>query len=231
MKLYLLLFLFVFYNLVGAQSIPSYQGKVPIIDNVQDYISATKKDQNQSLLNLKEIIPKLKLDIRYAGRNNFMHAKMYSSATAYLVRPAAMALKKISDALNKKGIGLIIYDAYRPYSVTVKFYKLVHDSDFVASPRFGSKHNKGCAVDLGLYDLASGKTLEMPTDFDSFSKEAASNYSNLPEIEIKNRELLSEIMQEYGFHPLKTEWWHFDYNNPTPFPPLDISFENLKKIH
>jgi len=211
-----------------AQSIPPYQGKEPILKDLSLYRKLIQKDSDQALVNLKTFIPGLKLDIRYATRNNFMNAKMYKEARAYLRRPAAIALKRASEQLAPKGLGFIIYDAYRPYSITVKFYALVHDSDFVASPRYGSKHNRGCAIDLGLYSLKTGKILEMPTGFDSFSKKAASAYDSLPPIEIRDRAILSDILVKNGFHPIKTEWWHFDFNDWKSFPPVDISFEELE---
>jgi D-alanyl-D-alanine dipeptidase len=209
---------------------PPYSGKSPLIREVSIYRKQIIKDSNQALINLEGFIPHLKLDIRYATKNNFMHARMYSLAKAYLRKPAALALRKVNQALNARGIGIIVYDAYRPYSITVKFYQKVGDSDFVASPRNGSKHNRGCALDMGLYYLKTGIPLEMPTAFDSFSKEAAADFKNLPPKALEDRTLLARYMVQNDFHTIPTEWWHFDFKDWPRYNILDISFEQLKLI-
>lgn len=214
----------------GAFLAPAYAGKSPLVNELSAYKQLCQIDTNQSLIDLEGYIPHLKLDIKYATRDNFMHAKMYNSKKAYLRLPAAEALKKISLELEKKGIGILVYDAYRPYSITVKFYEMVGDSNFVASPRSGSRHNRGCAVDLSLYDLKTGEPLEMPTPFDSFTKEASANYPNLPIKALQDRSLLAGIMTKFNFHIFGNEWWHFDYKDWAKYPVLDISFEKLKQL-
>ena len=185
---------------------------------------------DNKLVEIKKYIPGIVLDIRYATTNNFTHHRMYQQAGAFARLPVVLALKKVEDELKKQGLGLKIYDAYRPYSVTVAFYKLTPDSNFVADPRKGSKHNRGCAIDLSIINLNTGKELDMPTGFDSFSKKAASNYPNLPKQEIVNRELLKTIMQQYGFRAIPTEWWHFDFIGWQNYSLLDISFQQINKI-
>ena len=237
MKPFLIIFSLLF-GVIGANAqksghflAPPYSGRTPLVQDPMVYKNLIRKDSNQALINLEGYIPHIKLDIRYATRNNFMHARMYPLAKAYLRKPAAMALKKVSQDLEKMGIGLLIYDAYRPYAITIKFYEMVGDSNFVASPRTGSRHNRGCAIDLGLYDLKTGTPLEMPTSFDSFTKQASANYPDLPPLALKDRALLAEIMTRYDFHVMGTEWWHFDYKDWAKYPVLDISFEKLKQIH
>ncbi len=229
MKKYLFwAFFLLFQASLRAQEVPTYQGKSSLIHSIKDYMAEKQKDSDNGLVNLVAFISPLHVDIRYAGTNNFMHKKMYPLAEAFLRRPAAEALKKVALALNEQGIGLLIYDAYRPYSITVKFYKTVHDSNFVASPRNGSKHNRGCAVDVGLYSLKTGKPLLMPTDFDSFLPKAASNYPNLSQEALSNRALLASTMVKFGFETIKTEWWHFDFKGWKSFSLLDISFQDLE---
>jgi len=223
------IFLFLAFR-AGAQVVPAYQGKSPLVHDKKVYLNQISLDSNQTLVNLDGYIPHVRLDIRYATNNNFMHARMYPEARAFLRLPAARALKNIAMELSAEGIGLVIYDAYRPYSITVQFYKKVMDSAFVASPRNGSKHNRGCAVDLGLYSLKTGEILEMPTGFDSFSKEAAAHYSGASPRALKDRELLANTMEKYGFETIATEWWHFDYKAWRLYPVMDISFSELHKI-
>jgi D-alanyl-D-alanine dipeptidase len=153
---------------------------------------------------------------------------IYKSPKAYLRRPVAEALFKIEKELNSKGLGLKVYDAYRPYSATLKFYEVFPDTSFVASPRKGSRHNRGCAVDVTIIDLKTGKELEMPTSFDDFTEKASQSYMKLPENAIKNRKLLSEIMTKYGFVKYEPEWWHYDFKGWENFGLMDIPFEELR---
>ena len=149
------------------------------------------------------------LDIRYATTNNFTGQKVYDSASCLL---RASTARKLSDAqreLEQSGLGLKVYDCYRPMAVQHKFWKLVPDERYVANPAKGSRHNRGAAVDLTLVDR-SGQELPMPTPFDDFTDKAHRNYAQLPFEALKNRALLEQIMTRHGFVGLPTEWWHFD---------------------
>lgn len=191
------------------------------------YRAEVKTNPDKKLVEIKKIIPQIQLDIRYATTNNFTHHKMYNQARAFARMPVVTALKGVEDELRTKGLGLKIYDAYRPYAVTAHFYEVTPDTNFLADPRKGSKHNRGCAIDLSLINLKTGKELDMPTGFDSFSKKAAANYPDLPKAEIANRELLKSVMQKHGFHVIGTEWWHYDYNGWQNYELLDVPFEDL----
>ncbi len=197
------------------------------VEKLKQYQADVKRNPNAKLVEIKRYIPGILLDIRYATSNNFMHRPMYQSAGAFARRPVVMALKDVEADLKTRGLGLKIYDAYRPYNVTVKFYQMTPDTNFVADPRKGSKHNRGCAIDLSLIDLKTGKELDMPTGFDSFSKAAAANYQGLPKSKIANRELLKKVMQAHGFKVIATEWWHYDFNGWQQYPLLDIPFNKL----
>jgi D-alanyl-D-alanine dipeptidase len=194
---------------------------------LKTYLRQIRSQPNTRLVEIKKFIPGIALDIRYATTNNFMHRQMYSQARAFARLPAVLALKQVESDLKKRGLGLKIYDAYRPYDVTVKFYETARDTNFVADPHKGSKHNRGCAIDLTLIDLKTGKELDMPTGFDSFSKKAAANYPGLPKSEFNNRELLKKVMQAHGFTVYRTEWWHYDFNGWTNYPLLDIPFSEI----
>jgi len=192
------------------------------------YALQIKARPDTRLVEIKKYIPEIALDIRYATTNNFTHHRMYAQAKAFARLPIVLALKQVEADLKTKGLGLKIYDAYRPYSITVKFYEVTPDTNFVADPRKGSKHNRGCAIDLSLIDLKTGKELDMPTGFDSFSRKAAAAYPNLPPQEIANRELLKSAMEAHGFKVISTEWWHFDFTGWAQYPLLDIPFADIR---
>lgn len=194
---------------------------------VKGYLRQIQFEPNSRLAEIKRYVPGIRLDIRYATTNNFMHRQMYAQARAFARLPVVMALKEVEADLKNRGLGLKIYDAYRPYAVTVKFYEMAHDTNFVADPHKGSKHNRGCAIDLTLVDLKTGKELDMPTGFDSFSKKAAADYPGLPRREYANRELLKSVMQAHGFQVYRTEWWHYDFNGWMNYPLLDIPFSEI----
>ena len=120
-----------------------------------------------------------------------------------------------------------IFDAYRPYTVTRKFFEIASDKNFVANPKDGSRHNRGCAIDLTLINLKTGKELAMPTPYDSFAPEAASDFNDLPMDVIKNRDLLRTVMEKNNFRVLNNEWWHFDFIGWRNFELMDIPFEDL----
>jgi len=133
----------------------------------KQYTADIKKHPETKLVEINKYIPGIALDIRYATTNNFTHKVMYPQARAFARLPVVMALKQVQDELKTQGLALKIYDAYRPYAITVKFYETARDTNFVADPRKGSKHNRGCAIDLSVIDLKTGKELDMPTGFDA----------------------------------------------------------------
>ncbi|MBP6978419.1 MAG: M15 family metallopeptidase [Lentimicrobiaceae bacterium] len=205
------------YGLDIVSDIPSYHGQVAL-------------DSSNAMVNVATLIPGVVLDIRYATKNNFTHKRLYESPEAFVRKPVGEALVKIQKELNAKGLGLKIYDAYRPYGVTLKFYEVYPDTVFVAQPWKGSRHNRGCAVDVSLVDLRSGKELEMPTKFDDFTEKASQSYMALPAQVLLNKQTLKDVMVKYGFIPLQDEWWHYDFHGWEKFDLLDISFRELKKI-
>lgn len=207
--------------------IKSYEHELGVISNPRMYHQLAKDFPQKQLIDLEEVIPGAIIDIRYATKNNFTHKKIYPEAKAYLREPAAKALKNVQEALNKTGLGLKVFDAYRPYSATLKFYEIYPDTNFVAAPWHGSRHNRGCAVDVTLVDLKTGEELPMPTPFDDFTEKAGYDYTDLPDTVIKNREILREYMNRFGFDHYKYEWWHFDYHDWKHFELLNIPFDEL----
>lgn len=167
------------------------------------------------LVQLAELDSSIRLEIRYASRNDFLHTPVYRQAKAFLQRPAAEALLRVQQDLRQEGFGLLIYDAYRPWYVTKIFWDAVPDADhiFVADPKEGSRHNRGCAVDLTLYDLRTGKTVEMTGGYDEMSARSFSAYAGGTSRQRGYRDLLRQKMEQGGFAVLPAEWWHFDYKD------------------
>lgn len=203
----------------------------PVTDQWKVYRDQALHDSSKKMVELKSMVPGIVYDLRYAGTNNFMRRRMYPAGTntTFLRLPAARALQKVQLALNEKGLGLKIFDAYRPYSVTVMFWELVKDERYVANPSKGSGHNRGIAVDLTIIDSRTGKELDMGTGFDNFTDTAHSTYTALPEQILENRRLLRTTMEKYGFKVLDTEWWHFYLPNANHYEILDIDFKKMKR--
>jgi D-alanyl-D-alanine dipeptidase len=195
-----------------------------------EYKASMKSDPEKELVELKKIIPGIALDIRYATKNNFTGAEVYRHAKAYARKPVAEALKKAQADFRKLGNGIKIYDAYRPYSATIKFFEIMKgDTTYVASPYKGSKHNRGCALDMTLIDLKTKEELKMPTAYDSPVKESWPSTAVDDPVIRKNREILISVMERNGFHVYEAEWWHFDFIGWEKFEVMDIDFEELEK--
>jgi D-alanyl-D-alanine dipeptidase len=205
---------------------------VQYLASEQSYHQALKRDSNKKMLELKQLIPSLLYDLRYATTNNFVKQAVYPTQTnhTFLRLPAAMALQKVQTDLNQKGLGLKIFDAYRPYSVTVKFWELIKDERYVANPSKGSGHNRGLAVDLSIIDLKTGVELDMGTEFDNFTDTAHHNFKQLSPTVLQNRILLKELMLKHGFKLLETEWWHYYWPNDRAYEVLDLDFKKLHKF-
>lgn len=183
------------------------------------------------MVELKTVIPNIVYDLRYASYNNFMQHPMYKLGTsvAYMRKEAAKALQQAQEELNKEGLGFKIFDAYRPWSVSKKFWDLVQDERYVANPARGSNHNRGIAVDLTIISLQTGKELDMGTGFDHFSDTAHHSFTQLPEPVLQNRHLLKTVMERNGFTSYNEEWWHYSFTTSVLFEVLDIPFKRLRK--
>ncbi len=181
------------------------------------------------LVDLATLDPRIKLDVRYATGDDFLGVPVYTSARAFLQRPAAEALKRAQEKLGEKGLGLLIHDGYRPWYVTKIFREATPPKyhDFVADPAKGSRHNRGCAVDLALYHLDSGKPVDMPTGYDEFSRCAFADYPGVTRTQAANRAALRGALEAEGFLHLPEEWWHFDYKDWKQYPIQNVRFEDL----
>ena len=182
-----------------------------------------------NLLELVKLDPTIKLDIRYATSNNFLGTPVYTQARAFLQRPAAEALLRAHRELNAQGYGLIIHDGYRPWYVTKIFWDATPADKkiFVADPAEGSRHNRGCAVDLSLYDLKTGDEVKMPSGYDEMSNRSFADYVGGTADERARRALLRQAMEKQGFTVYPQEWWHFDYKDWKQYPILNVKFEDL----
>ena len=181
------------------------------------------------LVSIPSLDSTIQLDIRYATSDNFLGTPFYQTPQAFLQRPAAEALVSANQFLASQGYGLVVYDGYRPWRVTKMFWDATPDSLrlFVADPSRGSRHNRGCAVDLGLYDLASGSIVEMPSGYDEFTARAYPDYPGGTALSRYHRELLRDAMEEAGFTVYEAEWWHFDYKDWRAYPIINETFEDL----
>jgi D-alanyl-D-alanine dipeptidase len=202
-----------------------------VTHRVDDYKKQVKKDSLKKMVEIKTMVPGIVYDLRYAGTNNFLKRLMYPPGTniTFLRLSAIRALQKVQAELREKGLGLKIFDAYRPYSVTVTFWELVQDERYVANPSKGSGHNRGIAVDLTIITLKTGKELDMGTGFDNFTDTAHHAFTKLPEAVLQNRLLLKSTMEKYGFIALDTEWWHYFLPGGSKYEILDIDFRKLQQ--
>jgi zinc D-Ala-D-Ala dipeptidase len=191
----------------------------------------TGEFRKADLVELVKLDPTIKLDIHYASSNNFLDTPVYTQARAFLQRPAAEAVARVNKKLHAQGYGLLIFDGYRPWYVTKIFWDATppEDHEYVADPSQGSRHNRGCAVDLTVYDLKSGKPLDMPSSYDDFTVRAHPDYTGGTEQQRANRELLRAAMEAEGFAVYLTEWWHFDYKDWRQYGIQNTAFEDLNR--
>jgi D-alanyl-D-alanine dipeptidase len=232
--------------LIGAGSLPrqrlgAAEGSVfrirpvrPVAELIREARAATPPVESgvfrtSELTELVGLDSTIRLDIRYAGSNNFLGTRVYSSARAFLQRPAAEALVRAHRRLRGLGYGLLVHDGYRPWYVTRVFWDATPPSqhEFVADPAQGSRHNRGAAVDLTLYDLRTGRPVEMPGSYDEFSRRSFPDYPGGTSRQRWLRELLRNAMEAEGFRVFSSEWWHFDYQDWRLYPLGNATFEEL----
>lgn len=183
-------------------------------------------ERETGLVRIDAIDDTIIIDLRYATENNFTGQKLYPVAVGLLQRGTAEKLKNANDRFKQDGYRIKVWDAYRPLDIQKKFWELVPDRRYVADPRYGSKHNRGAAVDITLVD-EDGNEVAMPTGFDHFSEQAWRIYrGNPPEVQ-RNMEYLGRVMEENGFIPNSTEWWHFDDSQWQSYPVLNIGLEEF----
>lgn len=210
----------------------------PVSELVTEALAAqppaeTGQFRETDMVELVVMEPRIKLDIRYAGSRNFLGTPLYSQARAFMQRPAAEALIRAHKALARKGYGILVHDAYRPWYVTKVFWDAtpVDKHGFVADPARGSRHNRGCAVDLTLFDVKTGKAVEMPSMYDEMTERAYPSYSGGSAGQRALRDLLRRSMEAEGFKVNSEEWWHFDYRDWKLYRIQNKRFEDLSPAH
>jgi zinc D-Ala-D-Ala dipeptidase len=182
--------------------------------------------RQERLVDIRRLVPKIRLDIRYATTNNFTQTQLYRQPRCVLRASVANRLAQVQADLATEGFGLKLYDCYRPLSVQRKMWEIVPDGRYVANPSRGSRHNRGAAVDLALVDR-QGNDLPMPTDFDDFSERAWRTSREASSEARENSQILEAAMVKRGFIPLETEWWHFDGPGWEKFPVIDTPLESV----
>jgi D-alanyl-D-alanine dipeptidase len=220
----------------GADASRSYRitPAKPVEELRRESLAASPPDEQRSfrkpdLIELATLDRAIHLDIRYATSNDFLGVPVYTQARAFLQRPAAEALVRVLYKLQPLGYGLLIHDGYRPWYVTKIFWDATpaQGKIFVADPAEGSRHNRGCAVDLTLYDLKTGQPVEMTGAYDEMSPRSFPNYPGGTSLQRWNRDLLRRAMESEGFTVYDAEWWHFDYKDWHEYGILNIPFEKL----
>jgi len=186
--------------------------------------------KESNLVELIRLDSTIKLDIRYATSNNLVGRPVYTEARAFLQKDAAMALVQVNQTFRKQGLGILVFDGYRPWSVTKLFWDITskENKQFVADPRKGSKHNRGCAVDLSLFDLNTGKEIEMTGAYDEMTERSYPDYKGGSEKQRAMRDLLRKYMEAAGFQVYEFEWWHFDYKDWQKYRIGNIPFDQIR---
>ncbi len=180
----------------------------------------------EDLVCINDFIPGIIVELPYATTDNFCKKQFYPEHRAYLLKPVAIKLAKVQADLEKQGLGLKLWDGYRPLAVQRELWKVMPNPRFVANPTKGSRHNRGAAVDLTLVN-ADGNELAMPTAYDVFTPKAHARYLSLKPDILVNRKILQTVMVRHGFKIMNSEWWHFDAIGWEKYPVLDIPMEKL----
>jgi D-alanyl-D-alanine dipeptidase len=217
------IFFLISFVLVGQE-----KSEVVVIRDTVNYLQLIGDDASNELINLEGFVPGLKLDIRYATSNNISGEPLYVKGQAFVRKPVAVSMAIIQDALNRRGLGLKIFDAYRPYAVAEKLAEQLKNSGYAGFSENNTKHSRGASVDVSLISLASGEEIQMPTDYCQNSEATRTNYRNLPDNVRNNREILIQVMQQHGFRVSPDQWWHFDFMGWQAFSLMDLSFEELE---
>lgn len=208
-------------------AIPTNEYGLRVVPDRATYERLAARDAEKRLVAVTSLDPTIRLDVRYATENNILHRPLYPVVRVYLRAPAARALADVQRELAAAGLGLKVFDGYRPYRVTRQLWEPLKNPDYVADPAKGSRHNRGAAVDLTIVDLRTGEEIPMPTGYDEMTPRAAQAYNELPPNVLANRAKLRDVMTRHGFDPLPSEWWHFDYHGWERFELMDVPLEDV----
>ena len=199
------------------------------ITSLEVYQRQVTQDAKLELVNLAEAIPTVVLDVRYATSRNLLGKPLYQMARAYLRRPVAEALSRVQHVLQQRGVGLCVYDAYRPYSLATRFYEQLRGKAAEEASGWQSfRPNRGCSVDVALVEYATGRHVPLPTEYEAVSPAAHSQFKTLPAHILLNRCLLLAAMKQQGFINYPGKWWRFDHKCWPEFDLVDLPFEALE---
>lgn len=211
--------------------LPVSEYGLPVVKGAKVYKKIVQADTDNMLVDLRDIIPEAKFDVKYATADNLIGRALYPRPDAFLRRPAAMALRRVQESLRSLGYGLVIHDGYRPYEITVLFYEEIKDTTYVADPRRGSRHNRGMAIDLSLYHLETGKVVTMPSGYDETTERSHHDYMGGDEQALVYRQILKDAMLDHGFEVYHYEWWHYDYEGWESCYTYDIWHNKIEKVN
>ncbi|MBV2226876.1 MAG: M15 family metallopeptidase [Sphingobacterium mizutaii] len=221
-----------------------YAFLIPLLALSLLFSCATQREIPNSFVNLKELIPNLEIDLRYYGSHNFLGrpVKGYEANKVFISKEAGSALVQIQKELNAQGLGIKVFDAYRPQQAVNSFKEWALDiADTAAKKEFypdvdkrnlfklgyiaeKSGHSRGSTIDLTIINLKDKKELDMGTGFDYFGEPSHHDYSNLSPQQKANRKLLKDIMEKHGFKSIEEEWWHYTLKNE-PFKDQYFDFK------
>jgi len=202
-----------------------------VVRGAQVYKKIVELDPDNLLVDLRNIIPDAIFDVRYATDNNLIGRPLYPTADVFMRKPAALALRQVHENLKQLGFGLVFHDGYRPYEITVLFYEEIKDTTYVADPRKGSRHNRGMAIDLSMYDLKTGKIVAMPSEYDETTERAHHDYMEGDKVALRNRQILKDAMLDMGFEIYPYEWWHYDFKGWEKCYTYDIWHKKIAKVN
>ena len=211
--------------------LPKSKYGLPVVNDVKIYQQIVRANPDNELVDLKKHIPGARFEVKYATADNLIGRPLYPAAEVFMRKPAALALKKAHKALKKQGLGLMFHDGYRPYEVTVIFYETIKDTTFVADPHKGSRHNRGMAIDLTLFDLKTGKELSMPSGYDETTPRSFHSYMEADSASLAHREILKNAMLAAGFEIYPWEWWHYDFKGWETCYTYDIWHADIRKAN
>jgi len=202
-----------------APASPSARGPTPAAPSAA--VPALPAPDETGLVDLAAVDSSIRIDLRYASRNNFLHETLYPANRCLLRPETAARLARVQQRLVEARIGLVVWDCYRPLSIQQRMWDYVKDPRYVADPKEGSKHNRGAAVDVSLVELLGGE-LDMGGEFDDFSERSHRDFQELTDRQVRHRRILENAMGLEGFVPLSTEWWHFDDPDWAQYALLDV---------
>ncbi len=212
-------------------NLPKSKYGLPVVNDVGIYKKIVAANPDNELVDMRQLLPDAHFDVTYATPNNIVKRKLYPTADVFMRKPAALALQRANENLKKQGFGLLLFDGYRPYAVTVLFYEEIKDTTFVADPHKGSRHNRGMAIDLSLYDLKTGTRLSMPSDYDETTPRAFHEYMKSDSASMAHRTVLRLAMEQVGFAIFPWEWWHYDFQGWESCFTYDLSHKTIRRAN